>query len=316
MGSNSMSETSSRVRRASEGVVETQSSGIKIFLNEDFHGKKGIASSKIRGHNLVKHWPELSLYRFGDNPEVLIFQKIYITYNYRFPEHFQGIKILDICDPDWKDTPDVFIKETLDCMDAVVTSSKPLADFLQTMTKTRCLEIKDRFDMDDFPAPKKHYSSATKVAWFGYAHNAESLRFAMPSIESRNLDLIMISNEDPMAWRWATKPDSFQKRYKWIKYQDDMQAREALQEADLVIFPPGARPFDRFKSENKTVVAELCGLPVVRNSEELDKMMNPLERNKYIQSVHATLKKDYDVKRSVEEYKELIDEIRASRRQS
>lgn len=244
----------------------------------------------------------------------MIFQKVYVTFDYKFIQHFGGIKILDICDPDWRDTPDIFIKETLDAVDAVVTSSQPLADYLQTMTDTKCLEIKDRFDLDEFPARKKHFSEAKTAGWFGYSHNAETIRFAVPSLEARGMKLLIISNEDPAAWRWANKPEQFQKNnYKFVKYHDDLQARTILQQADLAVLPKGNRPFDKFKSENKTIVAELCGLPVIRDSDELDKMMSGPAREKYIESVYNKLKADYRVEKSVEEYKELIDGLRKDR---
>lgn len=289
---------------------------IRFFTYSQFHAKNPpVGSTKIRVNNLLKYWPEAELYKFGENPDVMIFQKVYVTFDYKFIQHFPGIKILDICDPDWRDTPDIFIKETLDAVDAVVTSSQTLADYLQQMTDTKCLEIKDRFDLDEFPARKKHFSEAKTAGWFGYAHNAETIRFAVPSLEARNMNLLIISNEDPAAWRWANKPEQFQKNnYKYIKYSDDVEVRKQIQQADLAVMPKGARPFDRFKSENKTIIAELCGLPVVRDSEELDKMMPGPAREKYIESVYNKLKADYDARKSVEEYKVLIDEIKSNRR--
>lgn len=284
---------------------------IRFFTYSQFHAKQNVGSTKIRVDNLIRYWPEAGLYKYGENPEVIIFQKVFVTYDYKFVKHFEGIKILDICDPEWRDSPDIFIKETLDAVDAVVASSQAMADYLQQMTDTRCLLIRDRFDLTEFPKPKKHFSQAKKVAWFGYAQNAEALRFAMPSLETRNLDLLIISNEDPAAWRWATKPEAYKKnKYKYLKYTDDMEVRKQLQAADLVIFPLGIRPFDKFKSENKTVIAELCGLPVVRNSEELDGLMSPIERNNYIDKVYNKLREDYDVTKSVAEYKDLINEIK------
>lgn len=282
---------------------------VRFFTYSQFHAKRNIGSTKIRVDNLLKYWPEAGLYKYGQNPDVMIFQKVFVTLDYKFIQHFEGIKILDICDPEWKDTPDIFIKETLDVVDAVVASSQTFVDYLQQMTKTRCLEIKDRFDMTEFPEPKKHFSQASKVAWFGYTQNADALKFAIPSLELRGLDLLVISNDDPACWRWANSPREYKKKYKYLKYTDDLTVRQQLQAADMVIFPRQVRPLDKFKSENKTVVAELCGLPVVRNSDELDKMMSGIEREKYIKSVYNKLKRDYRVELSVKEYKKLINEI-------
>lgn len=285
---------------------------IRFFTNAQFHGKQGIGSSRIRAESLIKYWPEAELYKAGEKPDVLIFQKVYVTYNYHFIQHYEGIKILDICDPDWRDTPDYFIKETLDAVDAVVTSSQTLSDYLQRMTDTQCLQVKDRFDMAEFPEPKKHFGEAKTLVWFGYAHNAELIKFAVPSFEARGFKLLMVSNEDPAAWRWANKPDDYQKNYKWVKYVHP-EAYKEIQKGDICVFPEGIRPFDKFKSENKTVISELLGIPVIRNSEDLDKMTSGIERNKYIKKVYNKLRDAYDVKKSVEEYKVLIDEIKSKR---
>lgn len=279
---------------------------------EQYHGKKDIGSTRIRTHNLIKYWPEAGLYKYGENPDVMIFQKVYITFDYKFPEHFKGIKILDICDPDWKDTPDIFIKETMDAMDAVVVPTKTLQEFLQQMTKTPIRIIKDRFDISEFPAPRKHTTKAKRAVWFGYSHNAEALKFAMPSIEARGLGITVVSNEDPMVYKWANDSREYEKEYKYIKYQHPPY--KYIQQGDVCIFPQGIRPLDKFKSENKTVISELCGVPVVHDAKELDQMLEPKVRQKHIDTIYDKLKQEYDCKKSVKEYRELIDEIKSNRR--
>lgn len=286
------------------------SDNIRFFTFEAYHGKKNIGSTKIRVHNLIKYWSEADLYKYGENPDVLIFQKVYITYDYKFPQNFKGIKILDICDPDWKDSPDIFIKETLDAMDAVVTSSQALADYLQQMTDTPCRLIKDRFDLSEFPKPKVHKGRAKKAVWFGYAHNIDTMKFSVRSLARLGLDLIVISDHDPLAYKWSGDKD-YEEKYTYYKYNHPIYKQ--LQEADICILPEGQRPFDYFKSDNKTVIAELCGLPVVKNLEELEIMLDPDARNKHVKENYEKLIKEYDCKNSVKKYKELIDEIRKTK---
>ena len=69
------------------------------------------------------------------------------------------------------------------------------------------------------------------------------------------------------------------------------------------------RPQDKFKSENKTVIAQLLGLPVAVNAEELDQLMTAEQRNKAVDTVYDIVKKEYDVNKSVQQMKGLIDEI-------
>ena len=80
--------------------------------------------------------------------------------------------------------------------------------------------------------------------------------------------------------------------------------------ADICVLPKLNRPQDRFKSENKTVIAQLLGLPVAYNADELDKFMEADDRNGHIDTKYDKLKQDYDCLVSVKEYKELIDEIK------
>lgn len=280
---------------------------VRFHTFEQFHNKKNVGSTKIRVHNLIKNWPEAGLYKYGEDPDVLIFQKVYMTQDYRMPKFFKGLKILDICDPDWMDG--ALIRETVDVMDAVVAPTKGIADFVSQMTDKPVKVIKDRFDLDKFPNPKKHTGKAKKVVWFGYAHNAELLKYTMPSLENRNLQLIIVANQDPQAWNWVMEDrEKYRQMYTFYSWRE-ATAYKQIQEADICVLPKGARPQDRFKSDNKTTVARLLGLPVATNADELDALLEADARNKDVEKWYDKTRKEYDCKRSVEEYKELINEL-------
>lgn len=282
---------------------------IRFFTAELFNGKAHIGSTKLRAHNLIKYWDEASLYKYGAKTDVMIYQKVYTTFDFKYQEHFKGIQILDICDPDWKDTPDIYITHTMNLMDAVVVPTESMRKYLQQMTKTPVHVIKDRFDISEFPAPKVHTGAVEKAIWFGYSHNADNLKFAMPSLEKRGIKLIVVSNEDPHAYRWALDQNKYHETsYSFVKYNLDT-VYDAIQEADVTVFPEGHKPFDKFKSENKTIISQLCGVPVIKNADDLEAMMKPEARNKAIEDVYATIKEEYDCRKSVEEYKDLINTI-------
>lgn len=254
----------------------------------------------------MKYWPEFKLYKYGENPEVLIFQKVYWLPDYTFPEHFPGIKILDICDPDWLDN--VYIKRTIDAMDAVTVPSKGLQEFLQQLTDKPVRIIKDRFDMEFVPKLRKHKDEPLKAVWFGYAHNAEVLqRGAIKILEQKGIELTIISDDDPLAWRWAENED-YKKKYKFYKYSEET-IYERLSESNICILPEGYRPKDKYKSNNKTIKAYLASLPVVKDIDDLEKYSSVDARNKSAEYNYTKAVKEYDVKLSVKEMKELIDEI-------
>lgn len=275
---------------------------------EQYHNKKNIGSTNIRVHNLIKYWPETALYKYGEKADVMIFQKVYCTYDYKLPKHYPGIRILDTCDPDWQQTPDIHIAETVRNVDATVVPTKNLQKYLQQMTDKPVVVIKDRFDLSEFPAKKVHKGKLKTAVWFGYSHNAELLRYAIGSLEKRGIKLIVVSNEDPMAYRWCDDSVAYEANYQFIKY-DQATIYDTLQLADVCVLPKGYRPEDKFKSENKTVIAQLCGLPVVTDADELDKMMTAEARNNHINAIYDTLRAEYDCKKSVQEYQELIKEI-------
>lgn len=282
---------------------------VRFFTFEAFHAKSNVGSTKIRVHNLIKYWEDAKLYKYGEKPDVLIFQKVYIGKDYKVPATFPAVKILDICDPDWLEG--VPIKETVDAMNAITCPTEPLAEFIRQLTDKPVRVIKDRFDLTEFQSRKTHRGQAKTVVWFGYHHNASALKLAVQSIERRGLRLKVISDQDPFASRWAFKPKEFEKHYEFVKYQPDTAYLE-IQKADVCVLPKMNRPQDRFKSENKTVIAQLLGLPVATTADELDKFMTAEARTKAVDTVYDTIRKEYDVKLSIKQYKDLIDEIKSN----
>jgi hypothetical protein len=285
---------------------------VRFFTFSQFHNKiPPTGSTHIRVTQLFKYWPDAKLYTYGEKPDVLIFQKVYVAQDYQFPKHFPGLKILDICDPDWLDGI-TGIKETVDAMDAITTSSPKLAEFMRQLTDKPVVHIPDRFDISAVPKPKRHMAEAKTVVWFGFRHNADSLRYALPLINEMGLDLVVISNDDPMAWQWLPEVigEEFRRtKYKFIRYREETIYQD-LQRADFAILPNGVRPIDPFKSNNRTVKAILAGLPVAHDADQLRSFMVAGVRRDYMQAHYSDTIKEYDVKKSVEDYKALIERIK------
>lgn len=270
-----------------------------------FHGKGSIQGSTfIRMVQMEKYWPDLSAYKYGANPDALIFQKVYVTPDYQFPANFKGIKILDVCDSDWLD--EMMIVETCNAMDAVTCPTEELASFLKQFHDNVVI-IPDRFDLKAIPKPKAHTAKAKTVVWFGYSHNAELLKPAMGLLDELDLNLILISNDDPFPHRFSSRQD-YKKWYTFIKY-NEKTIYEDLKKGDLVLLPDGFRPQDRFKSNNKTVKANLVGLPVAKTADDVKLYLDPEKRQGWLDSELSTIQSEYDICKSVEQYKELIKNI-------
>lgn len=278
---------------------------VRVFDFSRYHGKAPQGSTLLRVHQLIKYWDQADLYKYGENPDVLIFQKVYITPDYKFPAHFKGIKILDICDPDWFD--DAAIVETCNAMDAVTTSSGYLAEFISQF-HNNVVHVPDRFDIEVLPPPKKHTNDAKTVVWFGYSHNAECLKPAIALIEELGLNLVVISNDDPIVNRWGVRDKS--EYYTYIKY-DEATIYKDLLKADFAVLPDGFRPVDPFKSNNKAIKANLAGLPVARDADQVKHYIKAKNRQKWFDQYYDTIKQQYDIRKSIEQYKEIIDGIQS-----
>lgn len=278
---------------------------VAAFTFQQFHNKKNIGSTKIRINNLMRYWNELHLYKYGEKPDVMIFQKVYRSGEtfrsaaYTMPGEMGVPSILDICDADWLGqgaiTKACYITETARMVDAVVTSTEALAEFIRQLTDKPVLCIPDRFIIDDFPTIKHHTTPLKKAVWFGYSHNAELLRYAIPAIERYKLDFTIISNDDP---RLPFEYD--------FKLWNNATAYDIIQQHDIAILPKGNRPQDRFKSNNRPVQSILCGVPVATTAEEVERYETASERNKSVLPLWQLYRKEYDVRKSVEEYKDLI----------
>lgn len=284
---------------------------VRFFSFEKYHNKKNTGSAKIRVQNLIKYWTEADLYKYGEKADVLIFQKVYVQPDFEFPTTYPGIKILDICDPDWLE--DMPIKQTVDAMDAVTVPTKALKDFIEQLTDKPVRIIKDRFDLAEFPSQlKQHTGMAKNVVWFGYSHNARTLKGAINSIKELGLNLTVISNKEPGLMNWGEAIGFDKTKYTFLPFKQD-EAYYEISQHDIAILPFGGEPRDRFKSNNKDIVANLCGLPVVKNREELEEMLDPEARNKEVKVKYANAIENYDVKLSVKEMKDLINEISRSK---
>lgn len=289
---------------------------VKFFDFSKYHGKHPDAGSTvIRVNQLLRYWPNAGKYLYGQRPDVLIFQKVYVGPDYRFPAHFRGIKILDICDSDWLAGSNVV--ETIGCMDAVTCPTEALATFFRQVTDKPVVIIPDRFDPADFPVPRQHLESAKTVLWYGYRHNTETLKPALDLINRAGLKLLIIADDDPLAWQWVDRADmeTFRyERYQFIKHSNDpKQLHLDMQEADFAVLPKGGRPVDVFKSDNKTIRAILCGLPVAATGDEVRELIDPAARRKYLEEHYQRVCQSHDIRESVKQYKVLINQLSKAR---
>ena len=234
------------------------------------------------------------------------------------------IKILDICDADWLHWG-TRISECLKHIDAVTTSTEAIAvymvNLIHALRKFHNFKdipvwcIPDRLDLESFGDLKKDHKGngvAKSVAWYGYSENFPVLNGAIPAlIEAGIEEVIVIASRSrpyqiPAQWEGKIRVLNLP----WTHET----ANSDLLKADIVINPKSSLGKWKYKSNNKSLNAWALGIPVAANNQDLKKFMNEEARVKESEERYAEMRNKYNVKQSVTEYKNLIEEIKERRK--
>lgn len=273
---------------------------IGFMTFEKMEGKKDLGSSRIRARWLCNHWDEAEVFVQGQKYDAIIYQKAYWVDHARA---FKGVKILDLCDPDflhWGYRTVEMINE----VDLITTSTEALAGAYRQFTDKPVICIPDRIDLNMFPYKKVHNGDAERVVWFGYSSNFEMLNQAIASIQKNNYTLVVVSDKNYIP------PTGYDKKVKveYVKW-DEKTANDNILQGDILINPQAKTNRWRFKSNNKTITAWALGIPVAETSEDLVKFKSEQARKEEAAKRLEEVKEKWDVKLSVSKYKELIDQI-------
>lgn len=275
---------------------------IGFLLYESVHNQKDAASSRIRGKWLIKYMPEAEEFCYGQKYDAVIFQKVYLT---EYAKMFKGIKIFDLCDPDWVLREPV--RQMIELCDACTVPTEAFKEFLSEVTDKPIYVIPDRHDLAYFRKQKKHKGRAKEVVWYGYKHNSHVLKSVIDSLKRYKLGLSIITEEYVMI---ADAKEGLKER--WTKW-DLKTVNKEVQKSDIVIMPGSMRPNDRFKSNNKTINAYLLGMPVANCAEDLKKFLFAEERQKEADKNYEIARKEYDVRSSVKQLRDIIEEIKCQK---
>ena len=247
----------------------------------------------------MKYMKNTERFKQGENYDCIVFQK---TYWKEMARVFKGVKILDICDPDWLDGADVvnFANE----MDYIFTSTDKLKEVMSKFTNVPIEWLPDRVDLDGLKVKKKvHTGKAKKVCWFGYSHNAEVLDVAYYKLKKLGLKLVCITDGNIQTSQCQVE------NIKWNISTVDSD----IQDCDFVIMPNDESGRRAFKSNNKIVHSWALGMPVARTALDLELFMDEKERKKEQEKRLQEVKDKYDVKTSAKRYTEVIKKIYESR---
>ena len=276
--------------------------------------ENSVGSSRIRARWVYKHWDNAEEWTVGRKYDAVIFQKVYWD---ELMDNFDGIKILDLCDPDWLEGRDVM--KYVDKVDAVTTSTQALADYIiKLFPDKKIICIPDRIDLAEHTLIKTtHSSKLKKLVWFGYSNNFEYIQDILEDSRGRELfkdnglsltvftdSQIDISNKSkeyiPFIW----------KKYEYSRMHEE------LVKYDAAFFPSTratANLRGQYKSNNKLLTCKALGLPIIMEPEDILTLLPQPIREKMSSEGVQEVKDKWDVKLSVTEYQNLISDILKTR---
>lgn len=274
------------------------------MITMEYHDNRragSVGSSRIRGQWIADNWDECEMFGVGKTYDTLIFQKAYWQ---EMVDNFKGLKVFDLCDPDWLDHRPVV--SMINKCDGIVTSTPALAEQIKKFDigdrPVTC--IPDRVDLKwSKPVKLLHEGKAKSVVYFGYSGNARDvLDMAIDGLRRRGLRLTVISDSP------------YHSNDFFVKYEPDTVNEEIIRH-DIVLLPqaPSSNYRFQFKSNNKTLQSWALGMPVATNGEDLDRFMDADERNKEVKLRFEEVKSKWDIKYSVEEWKKFIELLKAKK---
>lgn len=269
------------------------------LLFENYHQRKNIGSSRIRGHWIIEQIKEAELFKQGEAYDVVVFQK---TYFKEFIREFNGLKVLDICDPDWLDGLEIV--NILKYIDLVIVPTEKLKESISKFTEKNIVVIPDGVKFDGLPKPKEHQGKAKKVCWFGYSQNIAVLDQTLMKLRKLGLKLKVISDGNYQSGEMRIE------NVKW----DINTVNEEIQECDFCLLPEWIKGRNAYKSNNKTLQAWALGMPVASTPQDLERFMDAEERNKEAKEKYEFVKENYDVNIISKKYKEEIQKAYEEKR--
>jgi len=293
---------------------------IGILTFEDFHGRKNIGSSRIRGKWLAENWGGYcEIAKIGKKYDVLIYQKVYwIEYAELIKKQNPDcIQILDICDADFLHWG-YRIREMIDLMDGVSTSTPKLSEYfvkLYEPGEKQIWCIPDRMNLSEFGDKKKNHSGPTKiVGWFGYSENFSMLNSTVNSLIKLGIrELIVIANKGNP---YFLPPGINENRILLTNFPwTSNSVNGDLLKCDVILNPQLNSGKWGYKSNNKTLTAWALGLPVAHNKGELINLMTEKQRKEEAGKRYKEIRELWNIKQSVKEWKEFINVLCRKRKQ-
>jgi len=272
---------------------------ISMLTMEQYDNRRPntVGSSRIRGAWVMKYEPRIKRFEIGEKVDAVIYQK---AYYHDHMKQFTGIKVFDLCDPDWLENKP--LAELAENVDAFTVTTEAIAGYLRQITQKPVVVIPDRIDPDEHvPTHVRHVGRARTVVWYGYSQNHEMLDQTVDEIHKRGMELVIISDRN------YHSGDVFIK-YEYPKVHED------IAKYDMILLPDYKNNVKyQYKSNNKTLTAWGLRMPVATSPDDLDRFLSADEREKEAETRLQEVLEKHHVRQSGPEYIKLIEELAKGR---
>lgn len=264
-----------------------------------------IWSGRIRARWLWENWPEAEPYARGTSYDAVIFTPHCASACAAV--RGKPLRILDVCNPDWEGRSP--FQRALRMCDAVTCSSPRIFEHVKTMTRRPVEYFPDRLDLSRYPVRKSHSGRAETAVWFGYAIGQETLVPMVPEVLERGLKLTLISQKFRREL-FGIHADAIDfKAYHHATFEETL-----LECADIALNPRLEHGRFQYKSNNRTLTAWALGIPVAANASDLDRFLSGEARNSEAAIRLEELRQHWDIRSTVESYRELILKLQAGKK--
>jgi hypothetical protein len=279
------------------------------------HGGLEVASCRYRAWWVAEALgPDAQCMRIGDildaeidRPDVVVFQK---TTPLSLLERFkaEGVRIAwDVCDPVWWYQGGV-TKQIASLVDFAVASNDRLAaDFFAHFPRIPTHTIPDRLKMAHYAKQRQHTKAdPVRLIWFGHHDNRPVLFGALSAIERLRqsgcpVELTIFDGAPEKPLHINGLPVYH------IPWDVDIE-NEVIASHDIAILPPHPGIHGPVKSNNKTLTAWACGLPVTTGDDyaHLANLAQDVDYRRDMGVIgRANVTADYTIEKSAAEWREL-----------
>jgi hypothetical protein len=214
-----------------------------------------------------------------DVPEhdVYVFQKLANAGQMRALKTLGKRVIWDVCDPSWWFQPEE-ARAVANEAEVIVASNAGLAEDFSAWAGKPCAVIPDRMELQHFDKQREHADETpVRLIWFGVSVNRLCLWAAYANLarlraNGHDVSLTVMDNSPKHGIGFEELPTSC------VRWSLETEV-EVLAQHDIALLPPYPGPWAGVKSNNKTLTAWACGLPVTQGVDyaELEALVVSVE---------------------------------------